>query len=394
MNMKNLTNADLADKSALLRVDFNVPLKDGKVADDTRITAVLPTLNYLLEKGAKVIILSHLGRPKPGDTAQYSLLPVANYLRDLVSVPVAFCPESIGEVAVAAVQNLKAGEVLVLENLRFHSGEADNDVEFAKELAALGDVYINDAFGVSHRANASVEALPRLMAGRAYAGLLLEKELKIAAEILENPDHPFTAIIGGSKVSDKIGVIRSLLNKVDNLIIGGGMANTFLAAQGYKVGKSLYEPDKMPLALELLKLAEELGVGVYLPSDVVAATKFAPDAEPHYYEIDELPEDEMILDIGPDTCEEFAEVINESKLIVWNGPVGVFEMEAFAVGTRTLAAYLSASPAKVVIGGGDSAAAITQSGYAEKVEHISTGGGAFLELMEGKILPGVAALQE
>ncbi|MFP4456414.1 MAG: phosphoglycerate kinase [Clostridia bacterium] len=394
MEMNLLGSADLEDRSVLLRVDFNVPLADGKVSDDTRIKATLPTIKYILEKNAKLIIISHLGRPKGEEKKELSLNLVADKLQTYLPNKVNFINKTIGDDVKKAVNELALGEILVLENLRFHSEEKSNDEAFAKSLASLADIYVNDAFGVSHRAHASVNALPILMGEKAYAGFLLEKELKIAKKLLESPESPFTAIIGGSKVSDKIGVIKSLLEKVDHLIIGGGMANTFLNAKGYSVGKSLYEPDKVDLAKELIQLAKELSVDMHLPSDVVTAKEFAPTAEPHYFDVDEIPEDEMVLDIGPDTCDCFSDVIKNSKLVIWNGPVGVFEMEAFSVGTRTIAAVLSASDAEVIIGGGDSAAAITQFGYVDDMNHISTGGGAFLELIEGKTLPGVEALSK
>jgi len=392
MDMNLLGSADLSDRSVLLRVDFNVPLEEGKVGDDTRIKAALPTIKYILDKNAKLIIISHLGRPKGKVDKALSLEVVAKQLQTYLPNKVKFIDQTVGEVVSREVKQLKPKEILVLENLRFNEEEKANDEEFAKELAALAEVYVNDAFGVSHRAHASVNALPILMGEKAYAGFLLEKELDIAKKILKNPERPFTAIIGGSKVSDKIGVIESLLNKVDHLIIGGGMANTFISAKGYPVGTSLYEPDKVELAKEILEKAKNLNVSIHLPIDVVTAKEFAATAEPHYFDIDEIPDDEMVLDIGPDSCDDFSDVLKSSKLIVWNGPVGVFEMEAFSVGTRTIAAILSAADAEVVIGGGDSAAAITKFGYADDMDHISTGGGAFLELMEGKTLPGVAAL--
>jgi phosphoglycerate kinase len=392
MDMNLLGSADLSDRSVLLRVDFNVPLEEGKVSDDTRIKAALPTIKYILDKNAKLIIISHLGRPKGKVDKTLSLEVVAKKLQTYLSNKVKFIDQTVGQEVSKEVKQLKPKEILVLENLRFNEEEKANDEEFAKKLSELAEVYVNDAFGVSHRAHASVNALPILMGEKAYAGFLLEKELDIAKKILKNPERPFTAIIGGSKVSDKIGVIESLLNKVDHLIIGGGMANTFISAKGYPVGTSLYEPDKVELAKELLEKAKKLNVAIHLPIDVVTAKKFAATAEPHYFDIDEIPDDEMVLDIGPDSCDDFSDVLKFSKLIVWNGPVGVFEMEAFSVGTRTIAAILSSADAEVVIGGGDSAAAITKFGYADDMDHISTGGGAFLELMEGKTLPGVAAL--
>ena len=392
MDMNLLGSADLSDRSVLLRVDFNVPLENGEVGDDTRIKAALPTINYILDKNAKLIIISHLGRPKGKIDNNLSLKVVGERLQTFLSNEVHFINETVGEKVREKVNQLNPKEILVLENLRFNKGEKSNDNEFAKKLAQLADVFVNDAFGVSHRKHASVSALPLLMKDKAYAGFLLEKELKIAKKILQNPIRPFTAIIGGSKVSDKIGVIESLLKKVDHLVIGGGMANTFIKAKGYSVGKSLYEPEKVELAKKIIEKADKLNVSIHLPSDVVTAKEFSATAEPHYFDIDEIPDDEMVLDIGPDSCDDFSDVIKASKLIVWNGPVGVFEMEAFSVGTRTIAAILSATDAEVIIGGGDSASAITKFGYADDMDHISTGGGAFLELMEGKTLPGVAAL--
>ncbi len=392
MDMNLLGSADLSDRSVLLRVDFNVPLENGEVGDDTRIKAALPTINYILDKNAKLIIISHLGRPKGKIDNNLSLKVVGERLQTFLSNEVHFINETVGEKVREKVNQLNPKEILVLENLRFNKGEKSNDNEFAKKLAQLADVFVNDAFGVSHRKHASVSALPLLMKDKAYAGFLLEKELKVAKKILQNPIRPFTAIIGGSKVSDKIGVIESLLKKVDHLVIGGGMANTFIKAKGYSVGKSLYEPEKVELAKKIIEKADKLNVSIHLPSDVVTAKEFSATAEPHYFDIDEIPDDEMVLDIGPDSCDDFSDVIKASKLIVWNGPVGVFEMEAFSVGTRTIAAILSATDAEVIIGGGDSASAITKFGYADDMDHISTGGGAFLELMEGKTLPGVAAL--
>ena len=394
MNKYLIHDFAVKDQKVLVRVDFNVPLNRGVVVDDTRIQAALPTIKDLLKRGAAVILMSHLGRPKGTVKPEFTLAPVAAYLGDIIDAPVRFIAHIIGPEVDQAVSELKGGEVLMLENLRFDPRETQNDPEFAAELAKLADLYVNDAFGVSHRAHASVEALPRLMEGRNAAGYLLEKEIVYANKMLKNPARPFTAVLGGAKVSDKITVIESLLEKVDNLIIGGGMANTFLKAMGYGVGKSLVEADKVELAHRLMVKAQGMGVGLFLPVDVVTAAEFLATSTPHYYAADAVPAEEMILDIGPATCEIFVAVLKESKLVVWNGPMGVFEMPAFASGTRTMAAYLAVCPAEVVVGGGDSAAAVKQLGYSEKMDHISTGGGAFLELMEGKILPGLAALTE
>ncbi len=394
MKKKLVSDVDLRDKRVLLRVDFNVPLSNGIVADDTRIRAALPTIDYLVNQEAALIIISHLGRPKGMVKPEFSLEPVVKHLSTLTDVPVKFVSSTVGDEAEAQVKALKKGEILVLENLRFDPREKQNDREFAAVMASYADVYVNDAFGVSHRAHASVAALPELMGEDAVAGFLLEKEINYASKVLDNPARPFTAILGGKKVSDKIKVIEALLDQVDNLVIGGGMANTFLKASGYQVGISFVEEDKLSLAAALMEKAQKKDVGLYLPVDVVTAKAFSENAEPHYYSIDAIPANEMILDIGPATCEYFATVLKGSKLVVWNGPMGVFEMKPFSDGTRTLAAYLSVCDADIVVGGGDSAAAVTQFGYAQEMSHISTGGGAFLELMEGKELPGLTVLAD
>lgn len=394
MKKKLVSDLNLQNKRVLMRVDFNVPLKEGEVTDDTRIQAALPTIKYIIEQGASLILISHLGRPKGKVNIDYSLAPVALHLSKLVNTKVSFINKTIGDEVKEQVKKLPSGEILILENLRFDSREKQNDLQFAKELAQYADIYVNDAFGVSHRAHASVEALAKLMADKAVAGFLLEKEIDYATKILENPNRPFTAILGGKKVSDKIKVIESLLLKVNNLIIGGGMANTFLKAMNYEVGKSFVEEDKVALAKELLVAAQEKGVNIYLPVDVITATEFSESAEPHYFDVDNIPPNEMILDIGPATCEEYSAILKESKLVVWNGPMGVFELDPFSVGTRTLAAHLAVNDAEVVVGGGDSAAAVKQFGYGDEMNHISTGGGSFLEMMEGKVLPGLAALAD
>lgn len=393
MDKKTVRDLDVAGKKVLVRVDFNVPLNDkGEITDDTRITASLPTIQYLLEQKAAVILMAHLGRPKGQVKPELSLAPVAKHLGKLLGKKILFAPDCVGEAAQAAASKLKPGHILLLENLRFHKEEEKNDMEFAEKLASLADLYVNDGFGVSHRAHASVEGVTHFLP--AAAGFLLEKEIQYVGQAVTNPLHPFVAIIGGAKVSDKIGVISNLLDKVDTLLIGGGMANTFLAAQGYKIGKSLVEEDKLDLAKELLAKAKKNKVNMLLPTDLVMAAAFAPDAEHVTEKVKNLNQAYMALDIGAETSKAYAEALADAKMIVWNGPMGVFEMDAFCKGTEAVAKAVAKSRATSIVGGGDSVAAIEKLGLAKRITHISTGGGASLEYLEGKVLPGVAALDD
>ena len=393
MDKKTVRDLDVAGKKVLVRVDFNVPLNDkGEITDDTRITASLPTIQYLLEQKAAVILMAHLGRPKGQVKPELSLAPVAKHLGKLLGKKILFAPDCVGEAAQAAASKLKPGHILLLENLRFHKEEEKNDMEFAEKLASLADLYVNDGFGVSHRAHASVEGVTHFLP--AAAGFLLEKEIQYVGQAVTNPLHPFVAIIGGAKVSDKIGVISNLLDKVDTLLIGGGMANTFLAAQGYKMGKSLVEEDKLDLAKELLAKAKKNKVNMLLPTDLVMAAAFAPDAEHVTEKVKNLHQAYMALDIGAETSKAYAEALADAKMIVWNGPMGVFEMDAFCKGTEAVAKAVAKSRATSIVGGGDSVAAIEKLGLAKRITHISTGGGASLEYLEGKVLPGVAALDD
>ena len=393
MDKKTVRDLDVAGKKVLVRVDFNVPLNDkGEITDDTRITASLPTIQYLLEQKAAVILMAHLGRPKGQVKPELSLAPVAKHLGKLLGKKILFAPDCVGEAAQAAASKLKPGHILLLENLRFHKEEEKNDMEFAEKLASLADLYVNDGFGVSHRAHASVEGVTHFLP--AAAGFLLEKEIQYVGQAVTNPLHPFVAIIGGAKVSDKIGVISNLLDKVDTLLIGGGMANTFLAAQGYKMGKSLVEEDKLDLAKELLAKAKKNKVNMLLPTDLVMAAAFAPDAEHVTEKVKNLNQAYMALDVGAETSKAYAEALADAKMIVWNGPMGVFEMDAFCKGTEAVAKAVAKSRATSIVGGGDSVAAIEKLGLAKRITHISTGGGASLEYLEGKVLPGVAALDD
>lgn len=393
MDKKTVRDLDVAGKKVLVRVDFNVPLNDkGEITDDTRITASLPTIQYLLEQKAAVILMAHLGRPKGQIKPELSLAPVAKHLGKLLGKKILFAPDCVGEVAQAAASKLKPGHILLLENLRFHKEEEKNDMDFAEKLASLADLYVNDGFGVSHRAHASVEGVTHFLP--AAAGFLLEKEIQYVGQAVTNPLHPFVAIIGGAKVSDKIGVISNLLDKVDTLFIGGGMANTFLAAQGYKMGKSLVEEDKLDLAKELLAKAKKNKVNMLLPTDLVMAAAFAPDAEHVTEKVKNLNQAYMALDIGAETSKAYAEALADAKMIVWNGPMGVFEMDAFCKGTEAVAKAVAKSRATSIVGGGDSVAAIEKLGLGKRITHISTGGGASLEYLEGKVLPGVAALDD
>ena len=378
----------LTGKRALVRVDFNVPLKNGVITDDTRIRAALPTIQFLLHHGAAVVLMSHLGRPKGVDMAQ-SLKPAADHLSELLGQPVQFASDCVGSEVEAQAKALKAGEVLLLENLRFHKEEEKNDPDFAKQLAVLADVYVNDAFGSAHRAHASTEAVAHFLP--AAAGLLMEKEINFLGKVLSDPQHPLISILGGAKVSDKLPVIHNLLPLVDKLIIGGGMANTFLKAQGYEIGGSLVEDTMLEQARELLATA---GDKILLPTDVVLADKFAADANTQEVAISQIKPGWLILDIGPQTRQRYAEALKDAKMIVWNGPMGVFEMPKFAAGTNAVAHAVAEADAITIIGGGDSVAAIEQAGVADRVTHISTGGGASLEFLEGKTLPGVAVLPD
>jgi triosephosphate isomerase (TIM) len=391
MDKKILTDLDVAGKRVLVRVDFNVPQDDeGNITDDNRMRAALPTIQYLIRHHAGVILMSHLGRPKGKVNPKYSLAPVAKHLEELLGQPVAFAPDCIGPEAEAAAAKLEAGQVLLLENLRFHPEEEKDDLGFAEKLASLADLYVNDGFGVSHRAHASVEGVTHFLPSA--AGFLLEKEIRFIGGAVSNPKHPFAAIIGGAKVSDKIGVITNLLTKVDKLLIGGGMANTFLAAKGIPMGKSLVETDKLDEARRIMAEAEKKHVTMLLPTDLVMAAEFKADAFHEVETLDHLNQDYMALDIGPATCEAYAKALEDCKMVVWNGPMGVFEMDAFCKGTEKVAEAVANSKAVSIVGGGDSVAAIKKIKLESKISHISTGGGASLEYLEGKVLPGVAAL--
>lgn len=394
--VKNMDNLDFKGKKALVRVDFNVPL-DGhlNVSDDSRISGAIPTIEKILKDGGSVILMSHLGRPKDGPTDKYSLRHVINALQKLVGHSVKFAPDCIGLEAVQLAAGLKPGEILLLENLRFYKEEEKGDEEFAKKLAALGDVYVNDAFGTAHRAHASTAVIAKFFDTK-VSGYLMQSELENADKVLENPERPYTAIMGGAKISDKIMIIERLLDKVDNLIIGGGMSYTFAKAQGGTIGDSLCEEDKLDFVLELLEKAKAKGVKIILPEDSITSKAFANDAEQSVANKGEIPDGWMGLDIGPKSREKFAEVIKASKTLLWNGPMGVFEMDSFDKGTKAVAdAVVEAtkSGAFSLIGGGDSAAAVNKFGYGDKVSYVSTGGGALLEHMEGRVLPGVEALQ-
>ncbi|MBE3568917.1 MAG: phosphoglycerate kinase [Bacillales bacterium] len=393
MNKKTIKDVDVKGKRVFCRVDFNVPMKDGNVTDDTRIRAALPTIRYLSENGAKVILASHLGRPKGQVVEEMRLTPVAKRLSELLHKDVRKSNESYGDEVKAEIAKMEDGDILLLENVRFHPGEEKNDPELAKAFAELADIYVNDAFGAAHRAHASTEGIAKYLP--AVAGFLMEKELEALGNALSNPDRPFTAIIGGAKVKDKIGVIDNLLDKVDHLIIGGGLAYTFVKAKGYEVGKSLLEEDKIELAKDFMKKAEEKGVHFYMPIDVVVADDFSETANTKVVSIEEIPSGWEALDIGPETRKKYREVILNSKLVIWNGPMGVFEMDTFAEGTKAVAQALAdAENTYTIIGGGDSAAAVEKFHLADHMDHVSTGGGASLEFMEGKQLPGVVALND
>ncbi len=393
MAKKTIRDIDVKDKRVLVRVDFNVPLdKNNHVSDDTRIIEALPTINYLVEHGAKVILLSHLGRPKGHINEEYRMDPVAQRLSELLGREVAKIDDCVGELVQEAIGRMPAGNVILLENVRFHPEEEKNDEKFSQQLAQQADIYVNDAFGTAHRAHASTVGVSEFLP--AVAGFLMEIELDILGRLLVHPERPFVAIMGGAKVSDKIAVVSNLLDKVDTVILGGGMSNTFLQAQGYDVGKSLLEADKVDLAKGLLAKAKNKGVNLLLPLDVVVAPGAAPDAEQRTVPVNQIPAEWMALDIGRKSIAEFTGAMEAASTIVWNGPMGVFEMEPFARGTEAIALAMASSKATTVIGGGDSVSAIKKAGVAEKITHISTGGGASLEFLEGKVLPGVAVLLE
>ena len=395
LNKKTVEDLKVEGKRVLVRCDFNVPMDDnGKITDDTRIVSALPTINYLIENGGKVVLMSHLGRPKGEADPKYSLEPVANRLSELLNKEVTFAKDDkvISEDVKEIVNNMNNGDVVLLENTRFRSEEKKNDEAFAKELASLGDLFVNDAFGTSHRSHASNVGVSSFLPSA--VGFLVKKEIEVMGKALENPERPFVAILGGAKVSDKIGVIENLLEKVDTILIGGGMAYTFLKAKGYGIGTSLLEEDKLDLAGDLLKKADEKDVKILLPVDVVVAKEFKNDTEFKTVKIDSIPEDMMGLDIGTGTVKLFSEAIKDAKTVVWNGPMGVFEMENFKIGTEAVAKAMAETKAITIIGGGDSASAVEKAGFKIKMTHISTGGGASLEFLEGKELPGIAAISE
>ncbi len=397
MNKLFIEDVNLNGKKVLIRVDFNVPLDDNlKITDDIRITSALPTIKKVITDGGSAILMSHLGRPKGEVNPKFSLKPVAIRLSELLGQEVKFAEDCVGETVKELVGNLKEKEVLLLENLRFHTEETKNDPEFAKQLSELGDIYINDAFGSAHRAHASTEGVTKYF-DICAAGYLMKKELDYLGNAIANPERPFTAILGGAKISGKIDVIQELMNKVDNLIVGGGMAYTFYKAEGKEIGKSLLEEDKIELAKEILEKAKSSGINFMLPEDVRIAAEFSNDSPSEVVSIDSIPADKMGLDIGTKTIEKFKKVITNSKTVVWNGPMGVFEFDNFAIGTNAISEALAEATEKgavTIIGGGDSAAAIKKAGLDDKVSHVSTGGGASLEFLEGKVLPGVAALTD
>ena len=392
MQLNTVKDADLKGKRVLIRVDFNVPVKNGVVTDATRIKAALPTIKYILDNGASVVVMSHFGRPKGQKNPDFSMAPIRAEFEKLLGTPVNLAPDVIGEEVEKEVKALKPGEVLLLENVRFYPQEEKNDPEFAKTLASYGDLYVNDAFGTAHRAHASTEGVSHFLPS--YAGFLIEKEVKYMAPLLENPEHPFVAIIGGSKVSSKITVLESLVKTCDTIVIGGGMAYTFDKAMGFSVGKSLVEDDYIETAKNFLAAAEAKGVKVILPVDHYCAEEFAEDAKPVLIESRNIPDNLMGLDIGPKTVEMIKDALKDAKSVVWNGPMGVFEFDAFAKGTEEVARALADSNAISVVGGGDSVAAINKFGLADKISHVSTGGGASLEFLEGKTLPGIKALEK
>lgn len=389
MNKKTVKDIDLKGKRVFMRVDFNVPMADGKVTDDKRIKAALPTIQYVLDQGASVLLASHLGRPKGGPDPEFSLKAASEVLAGLLGRPVIMAPDCVGPEVEEIAKNLKPGEVVMLENTRFHKGEEKNDLELAKQMAALADVYVNDAFGSAHRAHASTEGIARFLP--AVSGFLMEQELEYLGKAVANPEHPYVAILGGAKISDKILVVETLAAKCDKLIIGGGMANTFLAAKGLNMQDSLVEAEALETAKGLLA---KLGDKLVLPVDAVIADKFDAEANSQVVDVDKIPAGWRMLDVGPKTLELYKQTLAGAKLVVWNGPVGVFEFPKFAEGTFALARLLAESGATTVIGGGDSASAVKKAGVARQMTHVSTGGGASLEFLEGKELPGVAALND
>ncbi|MCK9286207.1 MAG: phosphoglycerate kinase [Sphaerochaetaceae bacterium] len=392
MKLRTLKDVDLTGKRVLIRVDFNVPLKDGVVTDDTRIVGALPTVRHILEqKGTSLVVMSHFGRPKGKKDPAFSMAPIAKKFGELLGRPVQLASDVIGEAVSKEVGALKSGEVLLLENVRFYKEEEANDPEFSKSLAAFGDVYVNDAFGTAHRAHASTEGVSHYLPS--VAGLLIEKEVKFFAPLLESPDKPFVAIIGGSKVSSKISVLESLAKTCDAIVIGGGMAYTFLKVQGYSVGKSLLETDFLDVAKSFLDKAKERNVRVILPVDHICATEFSEAASPVGIDAIDIPDNMLGMDVGPKTLELIKEELAHARSIVWNGPLGVFEFDSFAKGTREVAAMVADCTGTTVVGGGDSVAAVNKFGYAERIDHVSTGGGASLEFLEGKELPGIKALE-
>ncbi len=392
LNKKSIQDIDVKGKRVLVRVDFNVPIdENGVITDDRRIREALPTIKYLKEHGARVILMSHLGRPKGKFNAKYSLKPVAERLSEKLGANVALAPDVIGEAVQSMVDALKDGDVMLLENVRFYEEEEKNDKEFSKKLAALGDIYINDAFGTAHRAHATTAGIADYLPSA--IGYLIKKELDIMGKALVEPERPFIAILGGAKVSDKIGVIENLMDKVDALLIGGGMAFTFYKAMGHEIGKSILEADKVELAGEILKKAKQNHLRLLLPVDIVVAPEFNNDAPRKTVAVDAIPKDQMGLDIGENTMAVYSDIIRNAKTVVWNGPMGVFEMPNFAKGTFALAEALSECKGTTIVGGGDSAAAVEQLGFADKITHISTGGGASLEFLEGKVLPGIDVIE-
>lgn len=393
MAKATIKDVQVRGRRVLVRVDFNVPMNaERQITDDTRIRAALPTIRYLMDQGAKVILASHLGRPKGKPVEEFTMDPVASRLGDLLGSPVRKLEDCVGDAVRAAIAAMSDGDVVLLENLRFHPEEEANDEGFSRALAGLADLYVNDAFGTAHRAHASTAGVANFLP--AVAGFLMQREIEVMGSALSSPGRPFVAILGGAKVRDKVGVVENLLNKVDTLLIGGGMAYTFLKARGFEVGQSILEEDKITLARDLMDKARAKGVRLMLPVDVIIADRFAQDANTRVVTVDGIPADWQALDIGPDTLRRFSRAVSEARTVIWNGPMGVFEMKPFAAGTRGIAEALAKSDAVTIVGGGDSVAALEEMGLADKMTHVSTGGGASLEFLEGKKLPGVAVLKE